>query len=786
MAESEAARPRIIHCAAYGNHHPGSFVPMLAAALDESQRQGWSTEVVLEAETEGARWVDELRASGALVHFAPRVKRTALGRYLRALVGRSGGKTLIHTHFTRYDLPAVMAAIGRRNVAVVWHEHTDLKRDPVVMARNVIRFSLVGRRVNLILCAAPDTARDVKRRGAPPSRVVYFHNAIDVERFPGPTAELRAAARAEFGVPKDARALLLFGWNWHRKGGDHFVSVLAALRERYPDLIGLVAIGSAETLPAARDAGVEDIVRIIPPTERIPELLMASDCMTALSRAEGGTPLSVLESLAAGTAVVASDIAGHREIGADLDGCRIVPLEPEQLEAALVETLEREPDQVERERTEARERISDEFALSAWGERLVAHYEAVLSPARPQLRLTQRSRQASRVARPRRAPRAIQLCDFRRKEGGSFIPSVISTLRAAKEAGWETGAVFIRPPEPVDWEDDIRDAGIELTFVDPGGRASLGRWLHAEVGGRGPTILHSHFTTWDVPAALTAIRDPDAVPIWHVHSTLPETPYSILRNVAKFTTLGRTTGAFLCPSQNIIEGVVGRGGPADRVLLWPSAIDLGLYPMLGEVERLEARQALGLPRDATVVLHFGWHMHLKGGDVFLRVLKELAAAGHGDIIGLERGGEEGEYMPLACELGVAERLRIIPPQPDVSRLYGAADLLLTSSRSEGMAYSVVESLASGTAVVATPIPGNTMIGRDVEALRIKGHDPASLAAGVVETLSRSDSQARGEAAQARGWISGNLSLEGNASRLLNLYEEAIAGQGLSVPFTFQA
>ena len=58
MPEGEAAPPRIIHCdSAYGNHHPGSFVPMLEAALDESRRRGWATEVVLQAEAEGSQSV---------------------------------------------------------------------------------------------------------------------------------------------------------------------------------------------------------------------------------------------------------------------------------------------------------------------------------------------------------------------------------------------------------------------------------------------------------------------------------------------------------------------------------------------------------------------------------------------------------------------------------------------------------------------------------------------------------------------------------------------------------
>ena len=216
-----------------------------------------------------------------------------------------------------------------------------------------------------MLCASPDTARDVKRRGAPPGRGRLFPQRDRCREVAPTTPELRAAARAEFGLPEDAQALLLLAGTGTGKEAAT-VSALAALRERYPKLIGLVAIGSEETMPAARDAGVEDIVRIIPPTEQIPELLMASDCVTALSRAEGGTPLSVLESLAAGTAVVASDIAGHREIGVGLRGCRIVQLEPPELDAALVETLEREPDQIACKQAEARQRISDEFALSAW------------------------------------------------------------------------------------------------------------------------------------------------------------------------------------------------------------------------------------------------------------------------------------------------------------------------------------------------------------------------------------------------------------------------------------
>lgn len=776
MSRRRPGRPRIIHCADYGNQHPGSFAPMVSSVLALAQESGWQTELLVDSRARGARWLEALQESGTLVHYArTEATRAQISRDLRRIVGEREVPTVLHTHFTRFDIPAAVAAARRPWVGVVWHEHTYLKRRAWILARNTARMIAFGRGADLILCAAPDTARAVRARGAPSGRVVYLGNGIDVKRFSAPGEADVGAARRRFGLPEEGRTLLHFGWTWHTKGGDLFLASLAALRERFPDLIGVDVIGAGQTAEEARRLGVSDILRTVPATEHVDELMAATDCLAAVSRAEGGTPFTVLEALASGVGVVASDIPGHVEIGAGTQACRIVPLETNAIVDAIATTLSRSPEERLAEGRAARKHIASRFSLESWSEAVMGHYEGLLS-RRSAERLSGAFRRVSAQEK-----RVIQLCDFRRREGGSFIPSVLATLRAAREAGWAAEAVFVRPPGPVDWEEDFHAEGFPVSFVPPDSRWNLGRWLTAHIDGRGESILHSHFTTWDVPASMASFRKRGVKSIWHVHSTLPDSAYSRARNLAKFATLGRAAGAFLCPSQNIIDGVLERGGPRGKVLLWPSAIDTDTVPIQGPDERVAARRELGLPDGVPVVLHFGWHWHLKGGDVFVSVVKGLVDSGLTDMVALERGGDESRYLGLAERLGVADRLRIVPPVPDVGLLFAAADVLVTSSRSEGMAYSVVESLASGTPVVATPIPGHVQLGGALDACRLAGHDADSLVQGVLETLGRSEEVATTEAADARRWIERNLSVRSNAVRLIDLYESILEGAPLDSP-----
>src|SRR5690606_30807724 len=71
------------------------------------------------------------------------------------------------------------------------------------------------------------------------------------------------------------------------------------------------------------------------------------------------------------------------------------------------------------------------------------------------------------------------------------------------------------------------------------------------------------------------------------------------------------------------------------------------------------------------------------------------------------GPEDAALKALASNLGVERRVRFLGALPHHALVdyYNAADCLVHASAREGMANVLLESLACGTPVVGSPIPG---------------------------------------------------------------------------------
>lgn len=214
----------------------------------------------------------------------------------------------------------------------------------------------------------------------------------------------------------------------------------------------------------------------------------------------------------------------------------------------------------------------------------------------------------------------------------------------------------------------------------------------------------------------------------------------------------------------------------DRALSsFPNAIDTARFAPPGAEERPRARRSLELPASATVLLHLGWAWHRKGGDLFLEAVAALVAAGCGGLAAIAVGGG-AEARDAVARLGLERTVRVIEPDPDVRRLYAAADLLVSSSRAEGMPYAVMEALSSELPVVATRIPGHVAIAREAEAMLVTGHDPDELAAGIRSVLAWSAGERASRTKAGRAALIRGRDLSSWADRLLDLYERALPGK----------
>jgi len=155
--------------------------------------------------------------------------------------------------------------------------------------------------------------------GVAASQFTVVGNGVDTDVFhPIPRDE----ARAKFGIPPDAKVLITVGALVERKGFHRVIALLPRLRERFPNLIYLaVGGGSPEGDWTARlkrqvaNLGVADCVKFvgpIPPAE-LKWPLSASDVFVLPSSNEGWANV-ILEAMACGVPVVASDVGGNGEV----------------------------------------------------------------------------------------------------------------------------------------------------------------------------------------------------------------------------------------------------------------------------------------------------------------------------------------------------------------------------------------------------------------------------------------------------------------------------------------
>ena len=126
-------------------------------------------------------------------------------------------------------------------------------------------------------------------------------------------------------------------------------------------------------------------------------------------------------------------------------------------------------------------------------------------------------------------------------------------------------------------------------------------------------------------------------------------------------------------------------------------------PNRGEV--IELRRQLQLPVKSFVLVYAAEFSARKSQSVLIRALPLLPSS----VILLlpGKGALLNDCKKLAEKLGVADRVRFPGHVDDMSLWYAVSDAAVTSSRSEGLPFNVMESMYMGLPVVASAVKGHT-------------------------------------------------------------------------------
>jgi glycosyltransferase involved in cell wall biosynthesis len=358
----------------YGGPYRGSFVPMLSAIGRAARARGWEAAFGFTPVARDRPWLADLRDDGLEVRFTPGRDRREIRAWIANWLAELSGPVVVHTHFTRLDVAALTAARGRRRTPVFWHVHTFLPSHPARAALATVKYGVRGRRVAATICVSDEIAASIRRRGGARRRTVVVENGIDTERFT-PGAFARNDAREALGVPSNATLLFHFSWDWEMKGGPLFAEMLASMRRAGSSVVGVSVGGGESALATARRLGIESGLLAIDPVEDSRLLYAAADAIAATSAAEGG-PYAMLEALASGVPVVASDIPAHR-LSVPV-GVRLAPLPAEPLAAAAREVFDLSASRRADDAATAREWVVRERGLDRWIDRVFGLYDSAL------------------------------------------------------------------------------------------------------------------------------------------------------------------------------------------------------------------------------------------------------------------------------------------------------------------------------------------------------------------------------------------------------------------------
>jgi glycosyltransferase involved in cell wall biosynthesis len=229
-------------------------------------------------------------------------------------------------------VPVVLTAIG-----------SDLNRIPDPLCAALTCYTL--RHADRVTTVSRDLAKTAIALGANPVHTVPILNGCDTAVFhPGnPDQAAREAARRSLDLDPAGQTILYVGRLDIRKGLIELIEAIAQLRLQRRNLHCFI-VGDGPDRPILLEAiarhNIATAITLVPPcpTEKVALWMSAADLVTLPSYREG-CPNVVIEALAAGRPVVATNVGGIPELMDSTCGRLVPPHDADALAEALDQTL---------------------------------------------------------------------------------------------------------------------------------------------------------------------------------------------------------------------------------------------------------------------------------------------------------------------------------------------------------------------------------------------------------------------------------------------------------------
>ena len=224
--------------------------------------------------------------------------------------------------------------------------------------------------------------RKLVEEGVGKDKITVIHNGFDPNRIVPAQASTKDDALAALGIQCSAKRFVTIVANMRHEVKDYPMFLRAAERvsRALPD-VGFLLAGEGELKASlkiyATELGIADKTVFLGRVENIATLLSVADVCVLSSKAEGFSN-SILEYMAAGCPVVATDVGGAREAIVEGETGYLVASGDDLMMAQLIISLFEKPEEAQRLSENGRRVVGQKFSIEAQLRNTEVLYERLL------------------------------------------------------------------------------------------------------------------------------------------------------------------------------------------------------------------------------------------------------------------------------------------------------------------------------------------------------------------------------------------------------------------------
>lgn len=222
---------------------------------------------------------------------------------------------------------------------------------------------------------------------------------------------------------------------------------------------------------------------------------------------------------------------------------------------------------------------------------------------------------------------------------------------------------------------------------------------------------------------------------FHFYKGSPILNWLIYYPIEKF--MSRYTDCLITINKEDYELAKNKLKAKETVLINGVGIDRKKFDFtMTEQEKQILRESLSLDKNDFIIIYPAELSKRKNQGMLIKAVAKLKDRGNDNIKVILAGKDSmnGEYQKLARDLNVEKEIKFLGRREDIPKLLKISDLLVSTSKQEGLPVNVMEAMFSNVPIIATNCRGN----RDIAQKTVEIDDIDQLCSYIQDALSNKE------------------------------------------------